>query len=71
MRSSFNKSYCLGLHTQNPVLREVDFEPRPKRVSGKINMQEQGRNTKKKSSCIVQPELTYGSQHLSRLGTQC
>ena len=73
MRSSFQKilSYCLGLHTQNPVLREVDFEPSPKRGSGKINMQKQGRNTEKKSSCIVQPELTYGSQHLGRLGTQC
>ena len=28
----------LGLHTQNPGLREVGFEPRPKRGSDKINM---------------------------------
>ena len=32
-------SYCLGLHTQNPGLREVDLEPNPKRISDKINMQ--------------------------------
>ena len=31
-------SYCLGLHTQNPGLREVDLEPSPKRGSDKINM---------------------------------
>ena len=31
-------SYCLGLHTQNPGLREVDFEPSPKRGSDKINI---------------------------------
>ena len=31
-------SYCLGLHTQNPGLREVDLEPSPKRGSNKINM---------------------------------
>ena len=30
--------YCLGLHTQNPGLREVDLEPSPKRGSDKINM---------------------------------
>ena len=31
-------SYCLGLRTQNPGLREVDLEPSPKRGSDKINM---------------------------------
>ena len=31
-------SYCLGLRTQNPGLREVDLEPSPKRGSEKINM---------------------------------
>ena len=31
-------SYCLGLRTQNPVLREVDLEPSLKRGSDKINM---------------------------------
>ena len=31
-------SYCLGLLTQNPGLREVDLEPSPKRGSDKINM---------------------------------
>ena len=30
--------YCLGLHTQNPGLREVDLEPSPERGSDKINM---------------------------------
>ena len=29
---------CLGLHTQNPGLREVDLEPSPNRGSDKINM---------------------------------
>ena len=28
-------SYCLGLRTQNPGLKEVDLEPSPKRVSVK------------------------------------
>ena len=65
---TFNKSYCtcLGIHTQNPGLREVDLEPSPKRGSGKINLQQQGRNTQKKASRILQPGLTYGSQHLER-----
>ena len=31
-------SYCLGLHTQNPGLRQVDLEPSSKRGSDKINM---------------------------------
>ena len=31
-------SYCLGLHTQNPGLRQVDMEPSSKRDSDKINM---------------------------------
>ena len=68
MRSNFQQvvSYCLGLHTQNPGLREVDLEPSPKRGSDKINMQKLGRNTQKKASRIVQPGLTYGSQHLER-----
>ena len=57
-------SYCLGLCTQNPGLREVDLEPSPKRGSDNINMLQQGRNTQKKASRIVQPELTYGSQDL-------
>ena len=35
MRSNSQQivSYCLGLHTQNPGLREVDLEPSPKRGS--------------------------------------
>ena len=68
MRSNFQQtiSYCLGLHLQNPGLREVDLEPSPKRGSDKINMQNLGRNTQKKASRIVQPGLTYGSQHLER-----
>ena len=35
------KSYCLGLHTQNPGLTEVDLEPSLKRGSDKINMLKQ------------------------------
>ena len=68
MRSNFQKiiSYCFGLSTQNPGLREVDLETSPKRDSDKINMQKQRRNTQKKASRIVQPGLTYGSQHLER-----
>ena len=56
--------YCLGLCTQSPWLREVDFEPSPKGGTDKINKQKQGRNTQKKASRIVQPRLTYGFQHL-------
>ena len=58
--------YCLGPHTQNPGLREVDLEPSPKRGSDKVNMLKQGRNTQKKASHIVQPGFTDGSQHLQR-----
>ena len=47
MRFTFQQivSYCLGLHTQNPGLREVDLEASPKRGSDKINMLKQGRKT--------------------------
>ena len=40
MRSNSHQivMYCLGLHTQNPMLREVDLEPIPKRGSDEINM---------------------------------
>ena len=40
MRSSSQQivSYCLGLRTQNPGLREVDLEPSPKRDSDKIKI---------------------------------
>ena len=68
MRSNFQQIVlsCLGLHIQNLGLREVDLEPSPKRGSDKINMQNLGRNTQKKASRIVQPGLSYGSQHLER-----
>ena len=68
MRSCFQKieSYCLGLHTQNPDLREVDLKTSPKTGSDKIKMEKQGRNTQKKASCIVQPGLMYGSEHLEK-----
>ena len=68
MRFSFQQIvlYCFALGTQNPGLREADLESSPKRDSDKINMQKQGRNTQKKASRIVQPGLTYGSQHLKR-----
>ena len=51
MRSNFQQIvlYCLGLCTQNPGLKEVDLEPSPKRGSGKINMQKQGRKHSKES----------------------
>ena len=42
-------SYCLGLRTQNPGLKEVDLEPSPKRGSDKINMLKQGRKTAKEN----------------------
>ena len=38
-------SYCLGLRTQNPGLREVDLELSPKKGSDKINMLKSGRKT--------------------------
>ena len=68
MRSNSQQigSYCLGLRTQNPGLREVDLEPSPNRGSDKIKMLKQRRNTQQKASRIVQPGLTYGSQHLER-----
>ena len=47
MRFNFQQlvSYCFGLHTQNPKLREVYLEPSPKRGSDKINMLKEGRKT--------------------------
>ena len=43
MRSNFKQIVLnfLGLHTQNPGLRQVDLEPSPKRGSDKMNMQKQ------------------------------
>ena len=66
MRSNFQQIvlYCLDLYTQKLGLREVDLEPSPKRGDDKIKIQKQWRNTQKKASHMVQPELTYGSQHL-------
>ena len=63
MRLNFQQivSHYLGLHTQNPGLREVDMEPSPKRGGDKMNMEKQGRKSQKKASRIVQPGLTYGS----------
>ena len=68
MRLKFQQiiSYCLGLRTQNPGLREVDLEPSPKTGSDKINIQKYRRNIQKEQSHILQPGLTYGSQHLER-----
>ena len=37
--------YCLGPHTQNPAIREVDSEPSPKKGSDKINMLKLARKT--------------------------
>ena len=68
IRSNFYQivSYCLGLHTQTPVQREVDWEPSPKRGSDKINIQKQERNTQKNASRIARAGLTYESQHLEK-----
>ena len=68
MRSNFQQiiPYYLGLHAQNPRLRELDLEPISKRDKDKINMQKQERNTQKTASPIIQPGLTYESQHLER-----
>ena len=41
--------YCLGLHTQNPGLREVDLEPSPNRGSAIINMLKEGREITKEN----------------------
>ena len=46
--------YCLGLNTQNPELREVDYEPSPKRGSGKINRLRPRKKKQQKASCVVQ-----------------
>ena len=50
MRSNSQQivSYCLGLRTQNPGLREVDLEPSPKRGSDKIKMLKNKEETPKR-----------------------
>ena len=65
-------SYCLGLHTQNLRLREVDLEPSPKRGSDKINMLKQGRTTleEKKVHHTSWADMDPSTQRC-RLGTQC
>ena len=51
--------YCLGLHAQNPGLREVDLEPSPKRGGDKINrLRPRRKNTAVLTSCIKQPGPT-------------
>ena len=56
-RTNFHEivSYWLGVHTQNPGLRQVDLEPSPKRVSDKINGLNLRRKntTEKKSYCTA------------------
>ena len=42
------------------------MEPSPERGSEKIKMLKQGRNKKKNVTCVVQPQLSHGSQHLQR-----
>ena len=55
MRFKFQQivSYCLGLRTQNPGLREVDLEPSPERGSDKINMLKQGRKTAEENKLSI------------------
>ena len=66
MRSNFKQIVldCLGQHTQNPGLTEIDLEARPKTGYDKINLQKQKRNSQNKASHIVQPGFTYGSKQL-------
>ena len=61
MRFNFQQivSYCLALGTQNPGLREVDLETGPKRGSDKMTCWNKEEKPQKKTSCIVQPGLTY------------
>ena len=42
-------SYCLGLRTQNPGLREVELQPSSKRGSEKITMLKESRKTAKEN----------------------
>ena len=58
--------YCVGLHKQNPGLREVDLKPSLKKSSDKINILKQRKKTQKKASHTVQAGLRYGSHHLER-----
>ena len=45
-------SYCFGLRTQNPGLREVDLEPSPKKGSDRINLLTKRKATEKSNkSC--------------------
>ena len=48
-------SYCLGLRTHNPGLREVELEPSPKRGSEKINMLTESRKTAKENKSYCPP----------------
>ena len=66
-------SYCLGLHTQNLVLREVDLEPSPKRGSDKINRLRPRRKktTGKKSNCTAWTHKGEHSTYRGGLATQC
>ena len=53
-------SYCFGLCTQNPGLREVDLKPSPKRGSDKINrLKQERKNTTENNS-------QTRTQHLER-----
>ena len=74
-RTNFHEivSYCLGVHRQNPGLRQVDLEPSPKRVSDKINRLNLRRKntTEKKSYCTAWTYKQEPSTSRGRLGTQC
>ena len=52
-------SYCPGLGTQNPGLKEVDLDPSPKRGSDKTNMLKEGRKTaeENKSYCTARTDI--------------
>ena len=49
----------------NPELRGIVLELSSRKGSDNINMLKQGK-TQKEASCIIQPGLAYGSQHLER-----
>ena len=56
---------CLGLHTQNPRLREVNLEPRAKKVRDRSTCRNKEETPKRQQVVLYRLDL-YGSQHLER-----
>ena len=59
--------YCFGLHTQNPGLREVGFEPSPRRGSDKIKRLRPRRKNTPENKSYVQPGLTNKNPALTEV----